>query len=99
MGVYYLYNDYLMAHILYSELEEQARREESAWVAQQDALHSHLERTAAEEEAARRVARGVREAELRQQAQEQARRRQQMNDDRFGSVDGGFYANFGKSCR
>jgi hypothetical protein len=52
-----------------------------------------------EEENAKRRNKEYQLQVLQQQAQEQAMHRQIMQQDKFGKIEGGFYAKFGKSCR
>lgn len=75
------------------------QQEDREWAHQQQLVKSHLDSTFDEKVAARRQALQKQAYYLQKQAEEQALSHVLQQQDKFGKIDGGYYSNFGKSCR
>lgn len=93
----YKENDYVVQEKQAAILRDQ--NEERSHTDYQALLQSHLDKTFEEEYLARRQARQEQALYLQKQAQEQAQSHSLLQQDKFGKIDGGYYSNFGKSCR
>lgn len=69
------------------------------WVMQQAMAMRAMEQAAYEEQCMRDAMKSDQLAFLRQQAEEQRRRAEEWNATKNGTIEEGFFENFGKDCR
>jgi len=81
------------------EISLRTLQEERNYADQQVLIQSHMNQSFEEELIARRQIRLEQAVFLQQQAKEQAHRHILQEKDKFGKIEGGYYSNFGKSCR